>query len=180
MRYFANRIVAFGILFGAAAVAGCSQKPAPAPAVPMVPPISTTQTTSHFVSRPQSGLNVSGEILKACEIDFNNVDTAPKFDFDESNLRLDERDLLQRVAKCLTTGPLRGRSLRLVGRADPRGELEYNFALGGARGASVSSYLVGLGVEPSKVSTTSRGELDAIGRDEAGWQRDRRVDVDLQ
>ena len=32
---------------------------------------------------------------------------------------------------------------------------------------------------PTQVTTTSRGALDAIGRDETGWAHDRRVDVML-
>jgi outer membrane protein OmpA-like peptidoglycan-associated protein len=37
-----------------------------------------------------------------------------------------------------------------------------------------------LGVDASKVTTTSRGKLDATGSDEASWQQDRRVDIDLR
>ena len=38
--------------------------------------------------------------------------------------------MLQQIATCVTTGPLRGKTLKLVGRADPRGEVEYNMGLG--------------------------------------------------
>jgi peptidoglycan-associated lipoprotein len=125
-------------------------------------------------------VNVSDEIRKACDIHLANVDDAPKFDFDESAVRVDAKDVLNQVATCVTTGPLKGRSLELVGRADPRGEEEYNFALGNARAGSVRTYLVQEGVDPSAVTVTSRGELDATGTDEAGWQIDRRVDVTLR
>jgi peptidoglycan-associated lipoprotein len=67
-----------------------------------------------------------------------------------------------------------------MGRADPRGETEYNFVLGESRASSVRTYLMGLGLDGSRISTTSRGKLDATGTDEAGWQLDRRVDVDLR
>jgi hypothetical protein len=83
------------------------------------------------------------------------------------------------VAKCVTTGALKGRTLHLVGRADPRGTVEYNFVLGESRADSVSSYLEGLGVDSSRITSTSRGKLDATGTDEPTWQLDRRVDVDL-
>jgi peptidoglycan-associated lipoprotein len=36
------------------------------------------------------------------------------------------------------------------------------------------------GVAQDKMHDTSRGELDATGTDEAGWRRDRRVDVKLR
>ena len=68
----------------------------------------------------------------------------------------------------MTSGPLQGRSLRLVGRADPRGETEYNFALGSARAGSVDTYLIDLGLDSARVSMTSRGKLDATGTDETG------------
>jgi len=74
--------------------------------------------------------------LEACGIDLNNVERAPKFEFDRSDLVGQDRSVLDQIAKCVTTGPLRGRSLRLVGRADPRGEVEYNFALGEHRAGS--------------------------------------------
>ena len=90
-----------------------------------------------------------------------------------------DRDALAQVAQCLTTGPLKGRSVKLVGRADPRGTQEYNMALGARRSSSVMNYLVALGVPSTQMRETSRGALDATGSDQAAWQADRRVDVDI-
>ena len=181
-----NRALARVTLLGALALAGCSHErvswPESSPTSAEAP-IAVTRTTSATVPAAhtaQAGLNISSEIVEACKLHFGNVDAAPKFDFDKSELRQDERGVLDQIASCVTTGPLKGRALRLVGRADPRGEEEYNFALGESRAGSVRSYLAGLGVDAAKIAATSRGELDAIGSDEAGWQRDRRVDVDLQ
>ena len=84
---------------------------------------------------------------------------ASKFDFDSSNLSSQERDILGQVAKCLTTGALKGRNVKLTGRADPRGEQEYNMNLGDHRATSVRKYLVGLGVAEGHMSETSRGAL---------------------
>src|SRR6185436_8097299 len=106
-------------------------------------------------------------LAKLCHVTFGNADRAPKFDFDEAALLPEDRDVLEQVAKCVTTGPLRGRHLSLVGRADPRGEIEYNMALGDHRADAVRTYLTHLGVEETGISQTSRGELDAEGRDEA-------------
>ena len=96
------------------ALIGCSHEHA-APAAASPPPpapeaASVTHTTSQTVSKPQEGVNVSDEIQKACQIDVNNVETSPKFDFNKSELRSDERAVLEAVAKCVTTGPLQGRS----------------------------------------------------------------------
>lgn len=123
---------------------------------------------------------VSGEIASACKLTFDHVDRAPKFDFDTSELTAADREILDQIAKCVTTGPLKGRGLKLVGRADPRGEVEYNYVLGGHRAGTVERNLSSLGVSKARLVATSRGELDATGSDEAGWQRDRRVDLLLQ
>jgi len=182
MNHIALRIFAPAVLLGASAlVSGCAHARVLQPVAP-AGAVSTTETTSNLVqSQPTtSGVNVSDEIARACKIDFDNAGTAPKFDFDTSALRPAERSVLEQVAACVTTGPLEGRSLALVGRADPRGEVEYNFLLGESRAGSVESYLTALGVDGSRIATTSRGKLDATGTDEAGWQVDRRVDIDLR
>jgi peptidoglycan-associated lipoprotein len=144
-------------------------------------PVATTatpQTTAAVAPKGKDpAVNVSDEIMKACSIKV--VESVPKFDFDSSNLSSAERDILGQVAKCLTTGPLAGRNVKLTGRADPRGEQEYNMNLGEHRATSVRKYLVGLGVGDGRMSETSRGALDATGKDEQGWQNDRRVDVSL-
>lgn len=140
------------------------------------------QTTSIAQRAPKTSGNVtvSSDIAQACKIDFNNVDRAPKFNIDDSSLEPQDRSVLQQVATCVTNGPLKGRSLKLTGRADPRGEVEFNFVLGEHRAAAVDDYLAQLGVDRHKLAETSRGKLDATGTDDQGWQRDRRVDISLQ
>ena len=69
--------------------------------------------------------------------------------------------------------------MRLVGHADPRGDEEYNMVLGGRRADNVKAAIAGAGLDSAKMATTSRGEMDATGTDEAGWERDRRVDIML-
>jgi peptidoglycan-associated lipoprotein len=77
------------------------------------------------------------------------------------------------------TGPLKGRSMRLVGHADPRGNEEYNMALGGRRADNVASAIASAGMDSARMATSSRGKMDATGTDEAGWAKDRRVDIML-
>jgi peptidoglycan-associated lipoprotein len=146
---------------------------------PKEPATAQTATTGHEMKRAAS-VGVSDDIVRACSIQFSNVDRAPKFDFDRSDLPPADRDVLAQIARCVTTGPLKGRALRLVGRTDNRGEPEYNMTLGSHRADAVRRYLDNLGVDDKRVSETSRGELDASGRDEAGYQKDRRVDITLQ
>jgi peptidoglycan-associated lipoprotein len=147
---------------------GCAKKP---------PAKDPTETTSAQANR---GVRVSEDILKACKIQLENINRAPKFDYDDAELQPEDRDVLEQIARCVTTGPLKGRHLSLVGRCDPRGEVEYNMVLGDYRAESVHDYLAKLGVDPATMAKTSRGELDAEGKDEDGWRRDRRVDISLR
>jgi peptidoglycan-associated lipoprotein len=160
--------------------AGCGGDAKPEPKTAATEHISTTQPTSAAVTtnkKSDQTINVSDEIRKACGID--DSDRAPKFDFDSSQLSSNDRDILAQIAKCLTTGPLKGRSVELTGHADPRGETEYNMNLGAQRAKSANDYMGGLGVASSQMSLTSRGALDATGHDEETWRHDRRVDVNL-
>jgi peptidoglycan-associated lipoprotein len=161
------------------ACGGDDKKPPQTP--PSTPPPAVTATTTQTTSASPNkmAVNVDEDIIKACGLKFDNVEDAPKFDFDNDQLTPGERNILEAVAKCLTSGPLKGRSVDLVGRADPRGETEYNMTLGARRARSVHTFLGTLGVGNEKMRDTSRGELDATGKDETGWRLDRRVDVRL-
>jgi peptidoglycan-associated lipoprotein len=118
------------------------------------------------------GLSVSDRIAQACGI-------APTFEYDSAALGEEDREMLAEIARCLTTGALRGKSVALIGRADARGEPEYNMTLGESRASAVHRYLIDLGVGRDRMRVTSRGEMDATGTDEEGWARDRRVDIEL-
>ena len=172
-------LVLLAPLFVLAAACGGDKKPAAAPAAPPAeaPPPSVTSAPAR---KEKMAVNVDDAILKACNLKFSNVEESPKFDFDSEQLSDQEKSILEQVAKCLTTGPLKGRSVDLVGRADPRGETEYNMTLGAKRARAAHTFLSGLGVGGDKLFDTSRGELDATGTEEQGWQRDRRVDVKLR
>jgi peptidoglycan-associated lipoprotein len=137
------------------------------------PPVEAT----HEPASTLRDLAVSNDIRKLCKIE--DTERTPRFDFDSSDLSGADRDVLAQVARCMTMGPLRGRTVQLIGRADPRGEPEYNMTLGDSRAGQVDQYLVHLGVDSMQMTTTSRGELDATGTDEPSWQRDRRVDMRL-
>jgi len=162
-------VLALALVAVAAVVSGCAKKP---------PAKDTTDLTS--ARSPKRNVAVSDDIMKACKIQLENIERAPKFDFDDADLLPEDRDVLEQIAKCVTTGPLKGRGLALVGRCDPRGELEYNMVLGDYRAESVHDYLARLGVDPNAMAKTTRGDLDAEGKDDESWQRDRRVDISLQ
>jgi peptidoglycan-associated lipoprotein len=136
------------------------EEPAPAP-------VSVPNTPT------AANVRISEEILRACNI----PDADAYFEFDSSRLTSFDTTPLDALAKCFSSGALAGRQMRLVGHADPRGAADYNMTLGQSRADSVATYLHQQGLSRSAMTTTSRGAIDATGRDETGWAHDRRVDV---
>jgi outer membrane protein OmpA-like peptidoglycan-associated protein len=121
---------------------------------------------------------LSPELRKGCELPDTPAE-APQFDYDESDLRPRGADILDGVARCLTTGRLQSHSITIIGRADPRGSEQYNKALGRDRATAARAYLIEKGVPAQRISFVSRGEQGAKGDDKQSWQLDRRVDIDL-
>jgi peptidoglycan-associated lipoprotein len=122
-----------------------------------------------------SDVHISDEIRNKCGIS----DQDAYFRFNSADVTANDRTPLDLVVKCFTSGPLKGRAVKLIGRADPRGATEYNMTLGQWRADAVDGYLASRGMQKAKVLTTSRGAMDATGSDESSWQHDRRVDVTL-
>ncbi len=156
---------------------GCAADKPPAASVPLGATVTTTTTTtSPSKAEPTSGtIAISDEIRAACGIPAEDA----FFAFDSAVIASTDVAPLDAVARCFTTGPLAGRSMRLIGHADPRGPSDYNMALGQHRADSVEGYLDRRGLQHSRVAATSRGAMDATGQDEGGWAHDRRVDVQL-
>ena len=135
--------------------------PAPMPAPP--PPITTT------------GVYLDPTIASACGI------PQPKmyFPFDSAEVKNSDSATVDKLSACLTTGPLKGKTLDIVGRTDPRGSDEYNKKLGKSRADSVAEVLTAHGLGEGMIKTRSTGEEKATGSDESGWANDRRVDIRL-
>ncbi len=144
-------------------------KPAPEPEKPRPLPKEAPSSPT------ASAVRISDEILSACGIRGSDA----HFAFDSAELRPGELGALDKVAVCFTTGPLKGRTLRIVGHADPRGSAEYNMALGQSRADAVASYVHSKGLDRSKGQSSTRGAMDAVGNDEPSWAQDRRVDLML-
>jgi peptidoglycan-associated lipoprotein len=126
------------------------------------------------------GLSVSDIIAQTCGIKPREAGHVnPSFEYDSAALAELDRQILGEVARCLTEGALKGRSVTLIGRADARGEPEYNLTLGESRADTVQRYMIDLGVGKDRMRPTSRGEMDAVGTNEEGWAQDRRVDIEL-
>jgi peptidoglycan-associated lipoprotein len=162
---------------------GCGSDPPPPPKtadaapgpVTAPPPVAPANNPKPDDDASKGNINISDEIKKACGIS----DAEAFFAYDSANIREQDKAVLSKLAVCFTTGPLKGREMRLVGHADNRGEEDYNMLLGQRRADNVKGAVVNAGMTAAKTLTTSRGELDASGGDESGWAKDRRVDVVL-
>jgi peptidoglycan-associated lipoprotein len=176
--------IATSALFLALALGAChhdAPKTTPALKSDTPPPAADTKQLEQVTTNQQvsPSLSLSGDLVKLCGI--TPAATAnPTFDYDKEELSPEDRNVLDQLATCLTSGPLKGKAVALVGRADPRGTEEYNLGLGSRRASTVNTYLVRLGVTQPQLAVSTRGALDATGTDESGWQKDRRVDVMLK
>ena len=159
---------------------GCSKQHAVKTTPPAVATAPTAAKPPAPVAPVSPNVAVSDDLAKQCMLKLDNTPAAPKFDYDTSELLPADRDVLEQVATCVTTGPLKGKKLELTGRADPRGTVEYNLGLGSRRANTVAGYLEKLGVGQTQLGETTRGALDAAGNDEATWKTDRRVDLRLE
>jgi peptidoglycan-associated lipoprotein len=178
--------LALAAVFSITALSACSKdkkkvanpepKPAPVSAKAADEKLLEQVTADQQVSQ---SLALSGDIVNLCGIKVQTTSAAPTFDYDKAELSPEDRAILDQLATCLMTGALKGKTVALVGRADPRGTEEYNLGLGSQRAGSVNAYLTRLGVQQSQLSVSTRGALDATGTDESGWQKDRRVDITL-
>lgn len=99
------------------------------------------------------------------------------FDFDQSTLRAEYSDTLQRHAANLANDSRA--QIRLEGHADERGSREYNIGLGERRSQAVRSLLLIQGATADQISTVSFGEERpaAFGSDEESYELNRRVEI---
>jgi peptidoglycan-associated lipoprotein len=176
-----NSIV-LSVLTLAAAAYGCSgtKASAPPPSVPIAA-VPTVRAASAVNQKPDDDatrgtINIAQDIRVACGLANDDA----HFAFDSAHVGERDRRMLRTLADCFISGPLKGRQMSLVGHADPRGSGDYNLALGGRRADNVKGIMVAETMIGSRVSTTSRGAMDATGTNEATWANDRRVEIYLE
>jgi peptidoglycan-associated lipoprotein len=99
------------------------------------------------------------------------------FELDAAELTVDARKELQAFFDQARERP--EEEIRIEGNCDERGTREYNLALGQRRAEAAKDYLVGLGLDASRITTISNGkELPrATGDDEEAWKENRRDDL---
>jgi len=123
-------------------------------------------------------IQISEDFRRECQLP-NAPQEAPHFDYAGSTLHARGQNVLDDVAKCLSEGPLKGRTMTIIGRTDSRGSATYNKQLSANRAEAARAYLVQRGVPTSNIRLIAQGERGAQGNDEASWALDRRVDFEL-
>ncbi len=103
-----------------------------------------------------------------------NVGDRVFFGYDSSDLDSDALELLQdQVAWLKQNSDV---AVTIEGHCDERGTREYNLALGEKRAQAVKNYLIGLGINPDRVSTISYGKERpaVVGSNDGAWAQNRR------
>ena len=103
-----------------------------------------------------------------------NVGDRVFFGYDSSDLDSDALELLQDQGAWLKQNS--DVSVTIEGHCDERGTREYNLALGEKRAQAVKNYLIGLGINPDRVSTISYGKERpaVVGSNDGAWAQNRR------
>lgn len=98
-----------------------------------------------------------------------------QFGYDSYDLTDSARQLLLGQAKWLQRYP--NLQVTIEGHCDERGTREYNLALGERRASSVKTYLVALGVDPTRINVISFGKERPVsgGSAESAWSKNRRA-----
>lgn len=100
-----------------------------------------------------------------------------QFDFGSAQLSRSSYDVLQKLAKALASGELKNYSFSVVGHTDAVGSADYNLALSRQRASSVKAYLVGQGVQASRITSDGKGFSQLLDANSPKNPINRRVEV---
>lgn len=169
--------------------AGCAKKPAPStgvtpPAGPTVSeaPVPTERPGQEDVrgieERPVTEGEAQDALLPKADATSAGLERI-FFQFDQYTLTDEARETLNRNASFLKANPKL--KVRVEGHSDERGSDEYNLALGERRARSARDYVVSLGIDGSRLTTTSYGEEMPLetGGDESAWSKNRRAEFNV-
>lgn len=116
-----------------------------------------------------------------CGKSYENVDySTVHFGYDQDHLTTQAMMKLDKQIHYLMhhEAASRGQDQVLIaGHTDERGSSEYNMGLGARRANAVKQYLVGKGIDASKIETVSYGKARPVdpGHNEAAWAKNRRA-----
>src|SRR5215470_12189930 len=109
-----KRLTIVAMLAGALAAACGSKKPAVKDETTDTTPPTKTETKAPPATTDSStpvspSLSVSGDLAALCQLKVDQTAASPKFDYDKAELLPADRDILQQIATCVTTGPGKGK-----------------------------------------------------------------------
>ena len=104
-------------------------------------------------------------------------DSGILYDVNKATLRSEAKTNLDKMAVILNKYP--DTNILIEGHTDATGTDEHNLELSRNRASSVSNYLAGLGVDPSRFTAMGYGESQPIATNDtdAGRQQNRRVEL---
>lgn len=157
------------LILGAFALAGCSSTDT----VPDPEPSDTMSGGANTDGMDDGGFG-EGEFVE----NDGELPDIIYFDFDSSEVRSGDTDVVTRHAFQLSTNP--SLRVRLEGHADERGSREYNIGLGERRSQAVRRLLLIQGASTAQISTVSFGEErpQADGSNESAYELNRRVEFE--
>ncbi|MDZ4862582.1 MAG: peptidoglycan-associated lipoprotein Pal [Gemmatimonadota bacterium] len=170
----------------AALSAACGSKqapeqPAPQPTAPAptAPAPLPTPAPAPAPTAPTTDVGAAAAAARVTAAVLAEVGTVVHFDLDESDIRTEDRAMLDRKAALLSANS--GLRLIISGHADERGADEYNLALGNRRAGSVKSYLGNKGIAATRLEVVSYGEERPVsmGHDEDSWFQNRRAEFEV-
>lgn len=157
------------LLASATALGACAKK---APEVLPPPPQTSTGSGQTTPQVQPTGPQVGTQAHFAAAV---GSSTTVYFETDRFNIDSQDAAALQAQAQYFARYPQI--TFTIEGHADERGTREYNLALGEKRANSAKNYLVGLGVDPGRISVVSYGKERpvALASDESAWAQNRRA-----
>jgi outer membrane protein OmpA-like peptidoglycan-associated protein len=157
---------------------GCATEEPKSPSVGLTEPFHPPQPPD--LGRAPGTEEIEGTYRMYVNDSVRSVCSGPDavFTFDSSKPTLTDQPTMNVLLACMTSGPLRGKTIRLTGYTDPRGTDAHNQVLGLARAERVKRFLVKGGIEASRIETASMGAEGARQAPE-NWGTDRRVQVDV-
>ena len=137
-------------------------------------------------TEPMLTKSEEGEVEKVVSADSVNLDFNEEkgytlgnniiyFDYDKYSVEKDsDKQTVKKYANYLKNN--NKATIRIEGHADERGSRAYNLALGEKRAQAVKNYLIGLGINPDRVSTISYGKERpaVVGSNDGAWAQNRR------
>jgi peptidoglycan-associated lipoprotein len=171
----------------------CHKAPAPQPA-PVRPPAPGPNADSIRRAQDEAARRAAEEAARRRAADSaaaaarnaaaagnvrETLTAAVHFDYDQSDLRADDRAILDAKIPILQANPTV--KIRVAGHTDERGSDEYNLALGQRRAATVKRYLIDHGIADARIETISYGEERPIaqGSDESAYAQNRRAEFEI-